>query len=234
MPETRLSRAEAGLRRRRHAATAWPILYGLLACIAVTALSVGFLDRPIALFVHAQSPARPGILQNFTLQDFLQAMTRIPELLGALAIFLIVGLGLLRLVRGRLARVPEIGFLAALSMIVAEAIKTALKLACGRTWPETWVNNNPSFLRDGIYGFFPFHGGHGWAAFPSGHTTIVCACMAVLWLLLPRWRPLYALAIAATALGLLGMNYHFLGDILAGAYLGCAVGVATVRIGSAT
>ena len=228
MPEPRLSRAESGLPRQSHAATAWHILYGLLVCIAVTALSVGFLDRPIALFVHAQSPAPPG-----PLQDFLQAMTRIPELLGALAIFLIVGLGLLRLVRGRLARVPEIGFLAALSMIVAEAIKTALKLACGRTWPATWVYDNPSFLRDGVYGFFSFHGGHGWAAFPSGHTTIVCACMAVLWLLLPRWRPLYALAIAATMLGLLGMNYHFLGDILAGAYLGCAVGVATVRIGSA-
>ena len=225
MPETRLSRAKSGLPRQRHAATAWHILYGLLACMAVTAISIGFLDRPIALFVHAQSPAIPGPLQYF-----LQAMTRIPEMLGGLAIILIVGLGLLCLVRGRLARLPEIGFLAALSMIVAEAIKTALKLACGRTWPATWVYDNPSFLRDGTYGFFPFHGGHGWAAFPSGHTTIVCACMAVLWLLLPRWRPLYALA---TMLGLLGMNYHFLGDILAGAYLGCAVGVATVRIGSA-
>ena len=228
MPETRFLHAQSGLARQRHVATAWHILYGLLACVAVTAISMGFLDRPIALFVHAQSPAIPGPLQYF-----LQAMTRIPEMLGGLAIILIVGLGLLRLVRGRLARLPEIGFLAALSMIVAEAIKTALKLACGRTWPATWVYDNPSFLRDGTYGFFPFHGGHGWAAFPSGHTTIVCACMAVLWLLLPRWRPLYALAIAATMLGLLGMNYHFLGDILAGAYLGCAVGVATVRIGSA-
>lgn len=202
-------------------------MYGLIACIALVFLSVEFLDRPIARFVHAQSRVQPGVAQ-----DILDAMSRIPEILGGLAILLIIGLGLLRLVLGRLSGLAEIGFLAALSTVVAEPIKTALKLACGRTWPETWLHDNFSYIRDGVYGFFPFHGGTGWASFPSGHTTVACAFMAVLWLLRPRWRPLYALVVAASMLGLLGMNYHFLTDIIAGAYLGGAVGVATVRIGS--
>ncbi len=213
--------------RPGNAAIAWRILYGLLGCAALTALSVAFIDRPVARFMHARFPAHAGLLQ-----DLLQAMTRIPEGLGALAIGLIVGLGLLRLLRGAMPGPVEAGFLASLSVIVADAIKTALKLVCGRTWPETWVNDNPSLIRDGVYGFFPFHGGPGWGAFPSGHTTAVCAAMTVLWLLCPRWRAVYALAVFGTALGLVGMDYHFLADILAGAYLGWAVGVATVRIGA--
>lgn len=198
----------------------------MVACAVLTALSVGFLDRPLARFAHARLPPHPGAIEYG-----LQAMTRIPEMLGAAAILMVVGLGLLRLARGPLSGVARAGFLASLSIIVAEAIKIALKLAFGRSWPETWVNDNPSFIRDGVYGFFPFHGGAGWGSFPSGHTTAVCAGMTVLWRLWPRWRMLYALAIAATAFGLLGMDYHFLGDILAGGYLGWAVGVATVEIG---
>jgi membrane-associated phospholipid phosphatase len=215
--ETRNFRADAALARK--------IQYGLAVCLALTVLSVGFVDRPLALLVHGWMPL-PGIAQNV-----LQAMTRIPELIGVLAVVLVVGLGLLRLARGAFVGLSEGGFLASVSVIVAEAIKTALKLVCGRTWPETWINGNPSFIRDGVYGFFPFHGGVGWGAFPSGHTCAVCACMAVLWQLWPRWRVFYGLAVAATAFGLLGMNYHYLADVLAGGFLGWAVGVATVRIG---
>jgi membrane-associated phospholipid phosphatase len=157
-------------------------------------------------------------------------MTGIPEFLGAMAVFLIIALSVMRVVRGSLPEAETIAFLASLSIIVAETLKTALKMAFGRTWPETWIYNNVSFIRDGVYGFMPFHGGPGGSAFPSGHTTAVCACMSVLWILLPRWRPLYVLAVAATALGLIGLNSHFLGDVIAGGYLGTAVGVMTVRI----
>ena len=207
--------------------TAVRIALGFVVCVVVTVLSVGWIDRPVAIFVHARLPPQPG-----TLEQMLQGMTRIPEILGALSVLLIVGLGIFWLMHGALSGLMRTGFLASLSVIVAEAIKTALKLAFGRTWPETWVNDNPSFIRDGVYGFFPFHGGAGWGAFPSGHTTAVCAAMTVLWLRWPFWRGFYALAIAATGFGLLGMDYHFLADILAGGYLGWAVGLATVRIGA--
>jgi hypothetical protein len=56
-----------------------------------------------------------------------------------------------------------------------------LKLAFGRTWPETWTNRtNPSWIDNGVFGFFPFHGGSGWGSFPSVIQPSPAA-MAVLW-----------------------------------------------------
>ena len=100
--------------------------------------------------------------------------------------------------------------------IVAELTKIQLKLVFGRTWPDTFRDNNPSFLRDGVYGFNFFHGGHGYAAFPSGHTAVTCAVISVLWIYCPKWRWLYALAVLAVAVGLIGANYHFVSDVIAG------------------
>jgi len=111
---------------------------------------------------------------------------------------------------------------------VAAGVKDQLKLVFGRTWPETWVRDNPSFIRDGVYGFNPFHGGPGFAAFPSGHTTAICAVISVLWICYPRYRVLYGICMAAVALGLVGADFHFLGDVIAGAFLGVSIGWLTV------
>jgi hypothetical protein len=46
-----------------------------------------------------------------------------------------------------------------ISLVVAEVAKNQLKYDFGRTWPETWVNNNPSLIGNGAYGFNFFHGG---------------------------------------------------------------------------
>jgi membrane-associated phospholipid phosphatase len=55
----------------------------------------------------------------------------------------------------------------------------------------------------------------------------MAAFMAVLWLRVPRLRWLWTTLVSLVALGLFGADYHFVGDIIAGAYLGvaCAVGV---------
>jgi membrane-associated phospholipid phosphatase len=194
--------------------------WGLLICAVLVAVSVGFVDRPMARLAH-DDIGRTALFLD---------LTRIPEVLAALSVPLVVVLGLVRMQRGRLAGLVRMGFLAGLSMIVAEAVKNALKLAFGRTWPETWVNHNPSFIDSGVYGFFPFHGGAGWGSFPSGHMTIVTAAMGVFWVLWPRWRGIYLLPVVATAVGLFAMDYHFVGDMIGGSFLGFAVAVATVRI----
>ena len=86
-------------------------------------------------------------------------------------------------------------------------------------------------------GDFYFIGPHflppGFDAFPSGHTTVICAVAATLWVLWPRGRPLYALAVAVVVIGLIGADYHWLSDIAAGGALGTAVGVAAAKIGRA-
>lgn len=194
-----------------------------LACpasFAAILLLIGFVDRPVARLAH-DNPSYPTILIAFT---------HIPEAIGVLSVLSVIVFALWQAQRGNVPRIGQTMLLAGVSVIVAEAIKTGLKLAFGRSWPETWVNHNLSYIKDGVYGFFPFHGGKEFAAFPSGHTTVVAAAMVVLWIREPRWRALYAAVIAATAIGLVGMDYHFASDILAGFCLGTATAWITVRI----
>jgi hypothetical protein len=48
---------------------------------------------------------------------------------------------------------------------------------------------------------------------------------AVVWVAYPRWRWACAIAAAAVSIGLIGMNYHFVGDVIAGGFVGALIGV---------
>jgi membrane-associated phospholipid phosphatase len=181
-------------------------------------VSYFWLDRPIALFSHEQ-------LHRYNL---FAKLTYIPEFISPIVIVAFAAIGLWALSGRPLSKIHTAVMLAAASLAVAAAVKDQLKFVFGRTWPETWVRNNPSFVRDGVYGFNPFHGGPEYAAFPSGHTTAICAVMSVLWICYPRFRLLYAICMAAVAIGLVGADFHFLGDVIAGAFLGISTGWLTV------
>jgi membrane-associated phospholipid phosphatase len=189
-----------------------------IACLAgvtlASAIAYQWLDRPIALFFH-QTVARP---------ETFARLAYAPDPMVPLAVIVFVVLGLMNLSGRALSRLENCALLCSLSLIVAELTKIHLKLVFGRTWPDTFRDNNPSFLRDGTYGFNFFHGGHAYASFPSGHTAVTCAVITVLWIYFPRWRPLYALAVAAVAIGLIGANYHFLSDVIAGGFVGVSCG----------
>jgi membrane-associated phospholipid phosphatase len=187
---------------------------GFLGTAIAVAVCYFWLDRPIAHFAH-------DALQQFHL---FEKLTLIPNALTPLAVVAFVVLGLRGLTGQKLSRFQTVMLLSGVCLAVAAIVKDQLKFAFGRTWPETWERNNPSFIRDGVYGFDPFHGGGGYAAFPSGHTTIICTVMTVLWICYPRFRPVYALCMAAVAIGLVGANFHFLGDVIAGGFLGISIG----------
>src|ERR1700730_12367872 len=146
----------------------WSIGF-LLTGLAVV-LSYVWLDRPIARFAHDQ-------FQHF---DLFRKLTYIPEIITPLVILAFAVIGLHALSGRALPKLPTVAVLASASLAVADAVKDQLKFAFGRTWPETWVRNNPSFIRDDVYGFNPFHGGPGFAAIPSRHTTAICDVMSVL------------------------------------------------------
>jgi membrane-associated phospholipid phosphatase len=196
----------------------WAIWLVLTASAVVA--SYVWLDRPIATLAHDQ-------LQRF---DLFAKLTYIPEVISPLVIIAFAAIALRALSGRRLSKLQTVAVLAAASLAVTSAIKDQLKFAFGRTWPETWVRNNPSFIRDGVYGFNPFHGGPGYAAFPSGHTAAICAVMSVLWICYPKFRALYAIGMAAVAVGLIGANFHFVGDVIAGGFLGVSFGWLTVAI----
>jgi membrane-associated phospholipid phosphatase len=194
----------------------WSIGFVLTAVAVVT--SYAWLDRPIALFAH----------DRLARYELFTKLTYLPEIITPLVLLAFAAIGLHALLGRKLAKLETVTVLAGASLAVADAVKDRLKFAFGRTWPETWVRNNPSFIQDGVFGFNPFHGGPGFAAFPSGHTAAICAVMAVLWMCYPRFRLLYAVAIAAVAVGLVGADFHFLGDVLAGGFLGISIGWLTV------
>jgi membrane-associated phospholipid phosphatase len=196
----------------------WLLALVLSAC--AVGVSYAWLDRPIALYAHAN-------LHGF---DVFPAFTRIPEMLKPLVILLFIAVGLWALSGRYIGRLPTVVVLAMASLAVAAEIKDQLKFMFGRTWPETWVRNNPSFIHDGVFGFNPFHGGQAFAAFPSGHATTICAVVSVLWICYPRFRAIYVLAIAAVVLGLIGADFHFLGDVIAGGFLGASIGWVTVEL----
>ena len=198
--------------------TRWAIALALTA-LAV-AVSYQWLDRPIAYFAHA----------HFHNEPLFARLTRIPEFFAPLTVLAFIVLGLRALMEKPLTRLEAVALLCALSLVVASAIKNQLKLGFGRTWPETWVRDNPSLIRDGVYGFHPFHGGGGFESFPSGHTTAVVAVVSVLWICYPRFRMLYALFVAVVVIGLIGADFHFLSDCVAGAFLGASTGWIVVTL----
>jgi membrane-associated phospholipid phosphatase len=191
----------------------------LVACSALVALCYLVVDRPVAFFVrdHGLPAHRPLTWLTYpppVLQEWA------PLALAALAV---------RRAWGPFARWQLALLAACVALLVAEQLRETIKPAFGRYWPDTWVHDNPSLLRDGAYGFHPFHWGDAYASFPSGHTARAVAVAAVFWAAYPAWRWACALCALAVAAGLVGMNYHFVGDVVAGAYIGGVVGAYSAR-----
>jgi len=191
-----------------------------LSCVVLVGLSVAFFDRPLALLMHRLFRGGYWFLP-------LAAIGQIPLSLASPAL---VAASLASWRGWRPGHRGRTAIACALAVVVAVTCKDALKDAFGRTWPETWVHDNPSFIRNGVYGFSPFHGGEGWASFPSGHTAAIGAVVGVLWWRAPHLRWLWALLLALTGIGLIAGNFHFLADVIAGGYLGFACGRAMLLL----
>src|SRR5215218_8098555 len=158
----------------------------MLVCGASVSASYLWLDRPVSYFVHDQLRAYRNI---FDLAG------RLPKVIGPVIIASTLVLGVRAMMKRSLTETQTAVVLSALSLAISDVLENWLKFAFGRTWPETWVQNNPSLMRDGVHNFNPFHGGPGFAAFPSGHMVAICAVVSIFWFLYPRFRSLCALCI---------------------------------------
>lgn len=193
----------------------------LLAIAAAVTASFLWLDRAVASFVH----------DNFRYphRGAVDELSHFPNPLILLAVVLSVIFGL-RMILGRpLSRHQANTFACSLAVIFTEIMKNMLKFIFGRTWPETWVDNNPSFIGNGVYGFNFMHGGTAYQSFPSGHMAATCTVISVLWIRYPQFRWFYLIAGLFVGAALVGANYHFLSDVIAGAFIGASSGwMATV------
>jgi membrane-associated phospholipid phosphatase len=195
----------------------WKTLAALLLCAALVGLCYFFVDRPVAFYVHRHAFARYPLLKWLTYPPpVVQAW--VPVVLSAL---------LARRALGPFRRWERALLAAGVGLVLADQFRESLSFAFGRYWPETWIDNNPSLIRDGAYGFHPFHGGSAYGSFPSGHAARTVAVAAVVWVAYPGWRWASVAASLAVAVGLVGMDYHFVGDVIAGGFVGGIVGAYT-------
>jgi membrane-associated phospholipid phosphatase len=189
-------------------------LIAAAACALAVIFCYNFVDRPVAFFVHDHGLAK--------FEEF-RWLTEPPPLVQSWAPLVLVLLGIRRAF-GSWRDWQQALFAACVSLIVADQFRESLGDLCGRYWPETWHNNNPSLIGNGAYGFHPFETGDDTGSFPSGHAARIAAFFTVFWLTLPRGRWLYVILAAPMLIALVAMDYHFVSDVLAGATLGAIIG----------
>ncbi len=195
-----------------------------LIAIAATTIAVVFcyffIDRPVAFFVHNHRIAR--------FEEFRWLTEPSPMVQGWSPLVLV--LLAVRRAFGPWKLWQQTLFLACVSLIVADQFRESLGDICGRYWPETWHDNNPSLIGTGAYGFHPFQVGDDTGSFPSGHAARIAGFFSVFWFAMPRGRWLYALITIPMLVALIAMNYHFVGDAIAGCVLGAIIGTWTTKI----
>jgi membrane-associated phospholipid phosphatase len=187
-------------------------LAALIACVVAVILSVLFVDRPLALFLH-HPYGHPKI----------ELMLRAVPVIVLLGAFAILACGVLALAGRSPPRWLETARLCGFSLMWA-LVSTVmlLKPAFGR------ANIEKLFAPPTFYGFHPFHSTMQ-SAFPSGHAAAVAAVFSVLWIVHPRLRWFCAGIIALVMLGLVLAGWHFLADVIAGLFVGATAGLMTVR-----
>jgi membrane-associated phospholipid phosphatase len=170
-------------------------------------ISVNFFDRPIALFSY----------QAFGHLMIVRQFAATPSFFGPLEVFVLLIFLVRRVALYPLER-PDVMLISCeASLLLTNVLVLPLKFMFGRTWP---LYGHRSLLIDGAYSFFTA----GQYAFPSGHMASVCALACILWTTYPRFKPLYAVGVAAVAIALVAGDFHFVSDVLAGGFLGITVG----------
>lgn len=192
------------------------LLIGFFVGIVLILMFYFFIDRPLAFWIRDCHISCMAFREMTYLASYLEWLSSL-ILIAAFIFFFI---------KKKASSWQRYLFLAALSQAIAVFLcKFFLKDFFGRTWPGTWVNNNPSLLQDDVYGFFFFQMNEGYHSFPSTHATAVFSFFSAFWLAFPRWRFIPLVICLVEVLGLLAMNYHFASDIIGGALIGCFTGI---------
>jgi membrane-associated phospholipid phosphatase len=174
---------------------------GLL--ILAIVLCMAFVDQPVA-----------GYFATHRAWRFFFQLCAAPSLLALPAAALCLACTVLAKLRGT-HQPGRIWLVSSVATLAGTAAKDELKWMFGRPWPSTWLHH-------GIYSFHPFSTSMWFGAFPSGHTAYISAPLCVFWALAPRYRVYWGGVIGLVMVGLVGADYHFIGDVLGGLLTGMA------------
>lgn len=179
-----------------------------VVAIVLTALCVGGVDVRVADFIL-----------HHTGRAFLfsRTISALPDLLlvTVIAVCSLSWAGYFLLPkRGAADRRTRLFLVLGTSLPIAFVSKGLLKWVFGRVDTRVWL------LHRETYSFHWFHGGVNFEGFPSGHMLVFTPLFLAVWNYSPKLRPVVLAAWLGLAGALLVTEYHFLGDLIAGSYLG--------------
>lgn len=192
-------------------------LFAFAATAIAVVACIAYVDRPVAEFFD-------GHLRHTTTWVWLDRALAPLDLVVVTAFLFLFGCGTW-VMSGRLlsswTRTPLLCSWAAMWATAADII---LKHIFGRAWPD------PTYIQDHLYGFRLLHGGPHWQSFPSGTAAISAAIVSVLWIVKPRSRATGVLTVAMLCVAVVITNFHWVGDVIAGTFLGTSIGWMTVQL----
>lgn len=182
-------------------------LLALLVCALLVAGIFAWFDVPVARRVYGILGLTEALAKGFASTVLLTAEAAVA-----------LGLVISRMVRGHLSRFSEATALACLTSICAYAVNdNILKLIFGVP--------NPVAVLDGGRHAIDFLSGSSGSSFPSGHMVLAGAFAGVFMRLYQTSTLLFsALLFIAAVLLVLG-DWHFVSDVIAGAFLGVSAGL---------
>ena len=191
-----------------------------VATVIMVGVCIAYVDRPAAEFFDLH-------LRPTTAWAWIARALAPLYLTFAMALLFVLGC-VIWASSGRLlplwTRTPRLCSWAAVGAAVASFV---FKRIFGRARPD------PEYVHNHLYGFHLLHSAPHWHSFPSGTDMISVAIVSVLWILQPRWRTPGILIAALLCVAVVLTNYHWVGDVVAGTFLGAFIGWMTVRVSMA-
>ena len=192
-----------------------------LVCLVVTAvatpLCIEYVDRPVALFFAQRFLDTPA-------RDALVWLVLPFGPLVLVAYLVLIGSGLSALSGHKMPRLSRRLSIPLVTVGLAMGCELMLKVIFARS------EILPTFLYVKQYGFDFLHYRDGWRSFPSGTAIGLFALSGILLVHRSRWR-LFALFVAGVvSIVIVIVSYHWVSDVIAGAFVGLTIGYATGSI----
>ena len=207
-----------------------------VTCAILVVVSATLFDRPVATWVHEHLGDRRFGWFTATYDGHLltlgpfSLMAAPAQALAPIAAFVFAVLALAALTGWRPGIQARIVLAICLAVFAVTGINTIAKMVFGRTWPESWMGDNPSWIsrrrirvfpvsprpRMGLLSIGPHRGNHNDCHHPLAG--------------LARTDNRLGLLVATVVVGLIGANYHFVSDIIGGLYLGVAIGLGMAAL----
>lgn len=191
---------------------------GVLVLPALLMACFRLVDVPVAFWVRDNLYAKPG---------WSKVTSELPDLLLLLVLSVTLSAALFYLVRsgkGIYDRATRLAKLLAWTAPCSYLVKWGAKSIFGRVNTRCWLQ------QPDLYGFHWFRRLPGCDGFPSGHMLVVVALFAALGRFYPGMRPLCLSAASLLGIALVATNYHFVSDVVAGAFVGVLLEAVLFRL----